>query len=193
MRYSGSRGWSRFRHLSLRSTSWFFFSSRRLWRYILRQSPTFLNLLEITAQRSTSGCLNYGWRFARQCWFVFLIFTTTVSIIVPFCKRQMCLTMMQQIWNKFLRNNFRYLRTFFLFTLFTAVNVIFKLYSDLSFRRLVPYKRMFKELFRIRSLMIILYQHRFDKSVKFFGPLFRLEPWRWITRNQKQSLFNKII
>lgn len=192
VRYSGSRGWPRFRHLSLRSAAWLFFSGGRLWRHILRQSPAFLNLLEITAQRITARCLNYGRWLACQCRFILFVFATAVSIIVSFCNGRQII--MQRTWNKFLGNNFRYyLQTFLLFALFTAINVILKLYSDLSFCRLVPYKWMFKELFRIRSLMIILYQHRFNKSVKLFSPFFRLEPWRWITRNQKQSLFDKTI
>lgn len=80
--------------------------------------------------------------------------------------------------------------TFLLFALFTAVDVIFKLYSHLSLRRLVPYEWMFQKLFCVRSLMVVLHQHRLDESVKLFGPFFRLEPRRWITRDQKQSLFD---
>lgn len=87
VRYSRSRGWSRFRHLPLRSTSRFFLGGR-LRRHVLRQSPTLLDLLEITTQRVATGCLNYRRRLARQCRFVIFVLAAAVSIVVSFCNEQ---------------------------------------------------------------------------------------------------------
>lgn len=84
--------------------------------------------------------------------------------------------------------DFTHFRTFLLFALFTTIDVVLQLYSDLPFRRLVPYKRMLEELFRVRSLMVILHQHRLDKSVKLLRPLLRFEPRRRIAGNQEQGL-----
>jgi len=95
VRYSGSRGWSWFRHLPLRSVSWFFLSGGCLRRHVLRQSPTLLDLLEITTQRIATGCLNNRRWFARQCRFVLFVLASAISIVISFCRRTMNIAILQ--------------------------------------------------------------------------------------------------
>lgn len=123
VRNGRSRRWSRLRDFPSA------FILDRWLGDILRQRPSFLNLLKVTAQGVTARCLNDGGRFSGQSRFLLLVFTTAVSIIVSF---------------------------FLLLAFLTTVDVILKLNPHLSLRRLVPNKRVFEQLLRVRPLMVVL-------------------------------------
>jgi hypothetical protein len=58
------------------------------------------------------------------------------------------------------------MRTFLLLVFLATIDVILELDADLAFGWLVPNERMLQQLLRVRSLVVVLHQNRFDKTVK---------------------------
>lgn len=71
--------------------------------------------------------------------------------------------------------------------LFDSVKEVLDLNASLSFVRLVFDKRMLKELFSIRSLVVVLHQNRLYKVLELRTPPLRLESRRRVSRNQEQG------
>lgn len=65
--------------------------------------------------------------------------------------------------------------------------MILELDANLPFSRLVTDERMLQQMLRVRTLVVILDQHRLDKAVELFGPLLRLETRRRITWDEEES------
>ena len=56
------------------------------------------------------------------------------------------------------------MRTFLLLVFLATIDVILELDADLAFGWLVPNERMLQQLLRVRSLVVVLHQNRFDKT-----------------------------
>lgn len=68
-----------------------------------------------------------------------------------------------------------------------TINVVLELDADLPFCWLVADERMLEQMLRVRTLVVILDEDRFDEILKLFGPFFRLETRRRIAGNEKKG------
>jgi hypothetical protein len=103
---------------------------RRLFRILLRQRPTLLNLLEVATQRVTTRLLDDRRRFASRLCVVLLILGARVAVVFTF---------------------------FLLLTLLAPIDVILELYPNLAFGRLFLDEGRLQQLFRVRPLMIVFH------------------------------------
>lgn len=74
-----------------------------------------------------------------------------------------------------------------MFVFLATINVVLELDADLPFCWLVADERMLEQMLRVRTLVVILDEDRFDEILKLFGPFFRLETRRRIAGNEKKG------